>query len=88
MADEITNTVLLEHIQAMKNDLQSQIKDLSVKLLGLDGKFTGLDGKVTRLQEAMERGFEEARQHRQALQEDLYATMRIVSKHDKKLARL
>lgn len=73
MADEIiTNGVLLEHIQAMKNDLIQRI-DL-------------VDTTVERLTQRVEQGFEEARLHRQALQEDLDATIRMVGKHDKKLA--
>ena len=81
MAEEITNIVLLEHMQGMKNDLQQQIADL-------DAKIGGLDGKVSRLDKKMTEGFEDARLHRQALQEDLEATMRMLSKHDAKLARL
>ncbi len=36
----------------------------------------------------MNDGFKEARQHREALQEDLDASIRMLGKHDKKLARL
>lgn len=66
--------MLLEHMQAMKGDLQNQI--------------AGLDKKITVLKEAMHAGFEDARQHRQALQEDLEASMRMLGKHEEKLARL
>ena len=74
MADEITNIVLLQHIHAMKSSLESQI--------------AALDQKVDKTTIEMRTGFEEARQHRQALQGDLEATMRMLSKHESKLARL
>jgi len=54
MSDDITNKVLLEHIQGIKNDLQQQI--------------TNLSQKIDHLSQKMDKGFEEARQHRQALQ--------------------
>lgn len=81
MANAITNKMLLEHMQAMKQDLLRQIS-------GLDTKVGGLDAKVSRLEERVERGFEDARLHRQALQEDLEATMRMLAKHEAKLVRL
>ena len=88
MSEEITNIVLLKHMQGMKNDLQQQIADLDVKIGGLDTKIGSLDTKVSRLEKRVAEGFEDARLHRQALQEDLEATMRMLSKHDAKLARL
>ena len=88
MADAITNTMLLEHMQAMKYDLQEQIKGLGRHVGGIDQKLERLAQRVTRLAEDMRQGFEEAREHRQALQEDLDATMRLQFKHSKKLARL
>ncbi len=81
MANDITNSMLLAHMQAMKNDLQQQI-------VGLDKKVVSLDRKMTTLTEDMRCGFEDARQHRQALQEDLEATMHMQSKHSAKLAHL
>ncbi len=81
MADDITNIVLLRHMQAMKSDLQEQIA-------ALDRKIEGVNKNTTSLAEEMRRGFEDARQHRQALQEDLEATIRMLGKHDMKLARL
>ncbi len=74
MVKDITNSVLLEHIQALKNDLQSQI--------------SRLDKKIDRIDAKVDRGFEEARQHREALQEDVEVTMHAVYAHGKKLARL
>jgi hypothetical protein len=81
MSENITNLVLLEHMQAMKADLLQQVKQIRIDL-------TTLDYKVDTLSERVERGFEEARKHRQELQEDLDATIRMFMKHDKKLARL
>ena len=85
MADDITNIVLLKHIHAMKSSLELQIAALDRKI---DGINLGLNGKIVSLTEEMRTGFEEARQHRQALQEDLEATMQMLSKHGRKLARL
>lgn len=78
MSEEISNGMLLEHMQAMKTDLQRQIA-------GLDKK---IDTKITVLEKYVRKGFEEARQHRQALQEDLDASIRMLGKHDAKLAHL
>lgn len=82
MADKkvITNKVLLQHIQDMKNDLQQQINRLDQKV---DRGFVEVHVRFAEVA----RKFEEARQHRQALQEDLDATIRLVSKHEVKLAR-
>lgn len=85
MADEITPIVLLQHMQKMQADLQQQIAN---GIGGLQTQITGLKTEVTNLTQEMRTGFEEARQHRQALQEDLEATMEMASKHQAKLARL
>ncbi len=89
MADEITNIVLLQHIHEMKSGLEVQIaalkNSLEQQIAAMDQK---LDLKTGMLANEMRKGFEEARQHRQALQEDLEATMRMLSRHEKKLARL
>lgn len=74
MADEITTRMLLEHMQAMKSELLQRISSLEIK--------------VTTLANTMNVGFEDARLHRQALQEDLEVTILMVGKHDKKLAHL
>jgi len=79
--DNITNKMLLEHMQAMKNELIQ-------KFYGLENRFSGLENKVSHLEQKMDQGFEEARQHREAMQEDLDATIRMQAKHDKKLARI
>ncbi len=70
----ITNRMLLEHQQAMKSELSERINHL--------------EQKVDRLEQKVDRGFEEARQHRQALQEDLDATIRLQGKHSEQLAQL
>ena len=75
MADDITNGVLLEHMQGMKNGLQQQISDLKNDISGIKGDFSSLGHKVDGLAERMAQGFEEAKQHRQALQEDFDETM-------------
>jgi chromosome segregation ATPase len=88
MSDEITNKVLLKHMQAMKNDLQQQITGLDNKITGLDNKITGLDNKIDnverRLKKHIDDGLLEAKEHRQALQEDLEATIAMQSKHQRK----
>ncbi len=81
MADDITNKVLLEHMQGMKSDLQVQITGLGDKVVGLQGQITNLTIKV-------EQGFSETQKDIQALQEDLDATIAMASRHDRKLARL
>ena len=85
MADDITNIVLLEHMQVMKSDLQQQIAALDQKI---DQKIARVEKNTANLTEEMRKGFEEAREHRQALQEDLEATMRMLAKHNVKLAQL
>jgi hypothetical protein len=85
MTEEITNLVLLEHMQAMKHDLQLQITALDRRLTG---KIDGLGGRMDRFEARIEQGFQEARAHRQELQADLDATINMLMKHDKKLARL
>lgn len=74
MADDITNIILLQHIQAMKSSLEEQIATV--------------DKKVDRNAAEMRKGFQEAGEHRQALQEDLEETIHVLSKHEKRLARL
>lgn len=74
MDDVITNRMLLEHMQGMKNELKEQTR--------------GIEGRLTRLESKVDRGFEEAKIHRQALQEDLEATMRQQGKHERKLTSL
>ncbi len=80
--------MLLEHQQAMKGELLQYIHDLRSDTNGLSRRMDRLELKVDRgFAEAAHR-FEEARQHRQALQEDLEATMRTQFTHKKQLAVL
>jgi predicted nucleic acid-binding Zn-ribbon protein len=88
MKTHITLRTILDHIQASKNDLQKQMHALRTD-------FTSLKTNVTSLRQEMRTGFadvheelEDAKQHRIALQEDLFETMRVQHTHEKKLARL
>ncbi|MBI2636549.1 hypothetical protein HYW84_04490 [Candidatus Peregrinibacteria bacterium] len=81
MPDDITNGVLLQHMQGMKNDLQEQIS-------GVKEEVGGIKKQIIRLEQKMDQGFEDASRHRQALQEDLKETMRVQGTHGVKLARL
>ena len=81
MADEITNKVLLEHMQGMKHELQQQITGLGMRM-------ERVEVNLKQLSQQVEDGFEEARQHRQALQEDLEATIAMQAKHQQKLAKI
>ena len=85
MADDITNDMLLQHMQGMKYDLEVKMDDVS---RGFLKKVEGLSQKLERHSQRVEEGFEEAHQHRQALQEDLEATILMQAKHQAKLARL
>jgi len=76
MADDITNKMLLEHMQAMKHELQEQIK--SVK--------ADLQNQITSLSKSVEDGFEDARLHREAIQVDLDETIRVQGGLKEKLA--
>lgn len=82
MADkDITNKVLLEHIQAIKYSLEKRMDKIETKLGNLEYKVDGLEHKV-------DQGFEEAKEHRRILQEDLEATILMPYKHNKKIAQL
>lgn len=85
MADDITNGMLLEHIQAMKSDLQQQIAAVHN---GLQQQINGMQQQITGLAQEMRQGFAEVRQDIKALQEDLAATMRVQGEHETKLRRL
>lgn len=75
MADEVTNKVLLEHMQGMKYELKQEIKDMKKEL---QQEIRDVKKDVVHLEQKMDRGFEEAKEHREALQEDLVATMQDV----------
>jgi hypothetical protein len=85
MADPVTNTVILQHMQIMKSDLQGQMHEMKNDL---QSQISSLDKKVTNLEITMQKGFAEVRLDIRALQEDLEVTMLTVARHDKKLARL
>lgn len=87
MAHDITKAMLLEDIQAIKNDLQGQIGNVTTRLTGLEGSITNLAIEMRHGLSRMDQRFEEARLHRQALQEDLDATIRMQGKHETAIAR-
>jgi hypothetical protein len=81
----ITNRMLLEHIQAGKNELKQEF----------GRRFNRLEKWVDRLEIEMKSGFQQvrselnaARIHREMLQEDLDATIRMQFQHQKQLAVL
>ncbi len=74
MTDEITNKVLLSHMQGMKSELIERIAKLEVK--------------VDNLEKKVDDGFEDARRHREALQKDLDASIIMLGKHKAKLAKI
>jgi hypothetical protein len=86
MPEEITNRVLLEHMQAMKYDLQQQITGIKGEIVGIKSEVIGIKGELRDLRSDMNKGFDEARKHRQELQQDMDATINMLMKHDKKLA--
>ncbi len=80
----ITNRILLDHIMVNTG----AIDRLSRRVDGLSGSVDGLSQRVDRLEEKMDRKFEEAKQHRDNLQEDLEATILMQFKHQKQLAMI
>ena len=82
MADEITNTVLLQHMQAMKYELQQEIKGVKYALRKeMKGMEAGLCAE-------MRAGFEEARLERQVLREDLHTVTQVLVAHGQKLQHI
>ncbi len=75
----ITGRILLDHIQSSKLELKQDIRDLGTQV-------DSLEKRVDRLEQQMERGFKEAYEHREALQIDLDATIRMQSRHERELA--
>ncbi len=88
----ITGKVLLQHMQGMRSDLQTQIDRLDKRMdrgfEKMDQGFARMAQGFARMEHRMEQGFSEAEEHRVALQEDLCETMRIQAKHGRKLARV
>lgn len=77
----ITNRMLLEHQQAMKRELTDRITALEERV---DRGFTDVNHRFM----DVDRRFDEARRHREGLQEDLEATMMMQYRHEKELAVL
>lgn len=88
MADDITNRMLLGHMQAMKNELLQKIMAVEGGWENMGEGLQQLKIVIQRLEQKVDRGFEEATQHRQALQEDLEATMQLQLKQQRKLERI
>lgn len=95
MNDDISNRVLLEHMQAMKIELKQDISRLSNRVgsverrsEGLSSRMDNLHSRLDHLEQRMERGFADAKAHREALQEDLEATILLQGKHEKRLTKL
>jgi len=88
MGTRITLKVILEHIQASKNELQQQIALLHAKVSEHDKRFDYLERRVTQGFEDVRVQMEDARLHRQALQEDLEETMRVQIKQGRLLSRI
>ncbi len=84
----ITNRLLLQHMQGMKSEILTRFDGLETRVDTLEKKVDDGFENVRRKFESVDRQFEVARQHREALQEDLDASIRMLGKHDKKLARL
>ena len=80
MKNRITLRILLEHIQASKNDLQQQIKGIEKRLFGLKTGFEGLEKR-------MERGFQESKLWDEKLRADLFETILLQAKHSRKLLK-
>ena len=70
----ITNKILLEHIQGLRGEMVQ--------------RFDTLEKRVDRLAQEVKQGFKQARDDREAIREDLDATIRMQALHDKKIAVL
>ena len=86
---EITNLVLLQHIQAMNSDILLKMKKgfahVDKKFERINLRMDKLDGKMNEGFATMDQGFKNVRKDIQALQEDLYETMRVQGKHSRKI---
>jgi hypothetical protein len=81
----ITNQMLLEHMQAGYSSLRSEMRR---EIGDLKKEFHRLEKKVDRGFGEADRQFKEAKEHRAAQQEDLYATIRMQAAHGRELAVL
>jgi len=68
---DITLRDVVRHIQGVKQGLQKEIRELRGEVKEVNGNLHGLERRV-------EEGFREAKEHREAPQEDLVATMRDI----------
>jgi hypothetical protein len=70
----ITNRMLLEHMQAGDNALKQELKELKKEV---QQGFQKVDLQL-----------QEAKEHREAIQEDLDATIKMQASHEQELAML
>ncbi|MFA6038966.1 MAG: hypothetical protein WCV62_03510 [Candidatus Peribacteraceae bacterium] len=88
MADAITNAMLLEHMQAMRSGLEQKMGSLEQKMGSMEQKIENVKMDLQDFKMEVREGFEDARLHRRALQEDLEATIKLQAKHDSAISRL
>ncbi len=84
----ITGKILLQHMQAGFNRMDRQFKKIDERFKQVDERFERLERRVDEGFADANRKFEEARLHREALQEDLDATIRKQAVHDRELAMI
>lgn len=84
----ITNRMLLEHIQGSKYELSQKIDVLSERVERLEVKVDRGFVQIDRRFADVYHKLDEARLHRETLQEDLEATIKMQSAHQKKIATL
>lgn len=89
---DITNHVLLGHMQSMKEKLGNRIGKVETGVNSLGKKVGNLEKRIDNLSTEMKQGFQEAKQHREALQEDLEATIlkldHVHKNHERRIVRL
>lgn len=74
-----------KHASIARSERKAIEKRLSGRIGGLEERIGNLDERVDSLKKKVDEGFEEARLHRMALQEDLEATILVQGAHKKKL---
>jgi len=88
MDDEITNKMLLEHIQAMRYSLEIDINGLRSDIKIIKSDILNIKIDINNLSDRVDEGFKEAALHRKALQEDLDATIKMQAQHQQQLKTL
>ncbi len=88
MAKRITSAVILQHLQGLEQRIAKRFDAVEKDVRSLRGEILIFRGEVHTSFEEAHNQFEDARKHREALQEDLDATIRMVGKHQRKLARV